>query len=112
VEFNHGKVHEYGGVPPEMDQNRKDADPQGSYFAQNINIKGGIKLTIAGRSSLVLLACWPAGAKAKAALLNQASSFGDQHDFIHAAIKASANCVAPQSQTIPAPMAQTIGKKF
>ena len=62
VEFNHGKVHEYGGVPPEMDQNRKDADPQGSYFAQNINIKGvSNSLSRGGQASY----CWPAGLLAR-----------------------------------------------
>ena len=69
VEFENGKVYEYRGVPPEMYENMKNADSQGSYVAQNFkgryetNYRGAVKPPTAA-------------AKLKTALLNQAGSLG------------------------------------
>ena len=37
IEFSHGGVYQYSGVPPEVHRALMDADSHGKYFAAEIN---------------------------------------------------------------------------
>lgn len=60
IEFNNGKVYDYKGVPKEMYDNFRNAESQGSYFAQNL--KGRYTTAYRGTVSPT------AGSRAKQAL--------------------------------------------
>jgi len=71
VEFQNGKVYEYRNVPPEVYSKLQNAESQGSFVAQNL--KGRYQTNFRGAVKPVT-----AGAKAKAALLNQSGTLGRQ----------------------------------